>query len=63
MKCSICSNACSYGAMCITIFLDQMDTINLCTRCRLQLLGDEADQRVRRAVRLTGWVQPQLPHL
>ena len=61
MKCSVCGKPCSYGALCLSVLSDQFDTVNLCNRCRQQLLGKEVDERVRRLVRLRGWVQPRLP--
>ncbi len=61
MKCSICESRCGYGALCLSIVSDEIDTVNLCQRCRVKLLGKEIDERVRRLVRLKGWVQVRLP--
>ena len=61
MKCSICERPVAFGGICISIFTDQIDTVNICHHCREQLFGKEVDERVRRLVRLRGWVQPRLP--
>ncbi len=60
MKCSICEKPCGYGALVLSILTDQIDSVNLCWRCREKLLGKEVDGRVRRLVRLRGWVQVRL---
>ncbi len=61
MKCSICDRHCGYGALCLSIITDEIDTVNLCHHCRAKLFGSEVDERVRRLVRLKGWVQVRLP--
>ncbi len=61
MKCAICQKSCGYGALCLSIVTDEIDTVNLCHHCREQLLGKEVDERVRRLVRMHGWVQVRLP--
>jgi len=61
VKCSICDRHCGYGALCLSIITDEIDTVNLCYHCRAKLFGSEVDERVRRLVRLKGWVQVRLP--
>ncbi len=61
MKCSICDRPCGYGALCLSIVTDQIDTVNICNRCRSQLFDRTTDERVRRLVRLKGWIQVRLP--
>lgn len=61
MKCSVCEAACGWGALVVSVVGTETDTVQVCNRCRRTLLGPEVDERVRRLVRLKGWVQPALP--
>lgn len=63
MKCSVCEVPCGYGALCLTMVKDMLESVNLCSKCSRQLLGAEAVERLTRLLNVKAWVQPTLPGL
>lgn len=63
MRCAVCARPLGYGALCLSVVHEAIETVNLCTSCRRTLLGAEVDDRVGRLMRLKGWTQPRLPDI